>query len=51
MICYLNPSHTLAADTTETSYCLTKDKNNCYDWEADTASNEIIWIEKVSVIG
>jgi hypothetical protein len=47
----LNPTHTPAADTTEASYCLTDDKDNCYDGEVDPASYEIISIDKATVIG
>lgn len=42
MNCYLNPTHTPAADTTEASYCLTEDKDNCYDGETDSAAYDII---------
>lgn len=51
MNCYLNPTHTPAADTTEASYCLTEDKENCYDGETDAATYDIIQIDKATVIG
>jgi hypothetical protein len=46
----LNPTHTPAADASETSYCLTEDKANCYDGEADPASYQILALEKATVI-
>ena len=36
--CYLNPTHTPAADVTDSSYCLTDDKDNCYDGTPEEAS-------------
>ena len=41
MNCYLNPTHTPADSVTEASYCLTDDKDNCYDGPVDTASYAI----------
>ena len=49
--CYLNPTHTPAADASETSYCLTDDKDNCYDGELDTASYEIFSVGSATAIG
>jgi hypothetical protein len=34
----LNPTHTPAADVTDSSYCLTDDKDNCYDGTPEEAS-------------
>lgn len=50
MNCALNPTHTPAGDATEASLCLSEDKDNCYDGEAEDATYEIISIDKATAI-
>jgi hypothetical protein len=51
MNCYLNPTHTPADSAADTSYCLTDDKNNCYDGPVDTVTYEIFQIGNATAIG